>query len=172
MVDGGSGNCSHVHYRDCPVAKSPGGLCAVVERCNTHRQVVLRAPHAAASRGAASACAASSLPSSSASRGLSSSRTCRCSSSYHHSFFSAAFSGGAGSAGAPYIKELSITRRTPTPRRCLREKFIAPHTAVMSIGQVIHGGSQRRRRQMSRTSSGRVVCMRFGCFSAHEFAEL
>jgi hypothetical protein len=28
---------AHVFYRDRPVAKSPGGLCTAVDRCNVHR---------------------------------------------------------------------------------------------------------------------------------------
>ena len=112
--------------------------------------------------GAASSCAESSPPSSSASP---LDHHLREHAAHHRHIvillllllllLLAASSVGEGAAGAPCSKKLPITRRTTTPRRCSRERFILPHTsAAFAEGRCLvgraggawgGGGSQRRR---------------------------
>jgi len=89
---------------------------------------------------------------------------------------------GEGAAGAPCSKKLPITRRTTTPRRCTRERFILPHTsAAFAAGRCLvgraggawGGGVRGGARRVSRTSSGAWLGgMRFGSAAAHAYANL
>jgi len=138
--------------------------------------------------GAASSCAESSPPSSSASP---LDHHLREHAAHHRHIvilllllllLLAASSVGEGAAGAPCSKKLPITRRTTTPRRCSRERFILPHTSaafaegrclVGRAGGAWGGGVRGGARRVSRTSSGAWLGgMRFGSAAAHAYAKL